>query len=157
MVFLPGIAKHHSLRFYAGMQNRTIQEAYFSDRIRFARGYESQANDRLRTYSASYTLPLGYPDVAKGSIIYVKRIKTNLFADVSEVSYKNSRQLYSSFGIDMLFDVHLLRMPMPFEFGVRTMYLENEKDIRFEFLWGVDFYAVGHILKNRNLGLKPYF
>jgi Tol biopolymer transport system component len=155
--FLPGIAKHHSLRFYAGMQNRTIREAYFSDRIRFARGYESQANDRLRTYSASYSLPLGYPDIAKGSIIYVKRIKTNLFADISEVSYRNNKQFYSSFGIDMLFDVHLLRMPMPFEFGVRSMYVEELKTLVYELLWGVDFYAVGHLLKTNHAPLRPYF
>lgn len=146
-VFLPGIMKHHSFRLYAGGQHKVYGQTYFGDAIRHARGYQALPNHELALLSASYSFPLWYPDVALGSFIYSKRLKTNFFFDHSRSVFNEKLTTLNSFGIDMLLDAHLLRMPMPFEFGLRTLYLENERKLRFEFLWGVDFYAVGQGLK----------
>lgn len=146
-VFLPGIMKHHSFRLYAGWHEKEYGQTYFGDAIRHARGYRALPNHELILLSASYSFPLWYPDLALGSLIYTKRFKVNLFYDHSRIIFKEKLTALSSYGVDLLLDAHLLRMPMPFEFGLRTMYLENERSFRFEFLWGVDFYAVARGLK----------
>jgi hypothetical protein len=156
-VFLPGLFRHHSLRLYAGYQQRNIQQAYFSDRIRFAKGYDAQFNDRLTTFSATYSFPVLYPDLALGYFIYNKRIKAGLFADHSRAVYRGQGNSWNAYGIDILFDVHLLRLIMPFEIGFRTIYLENEKNLSFEFLWGVDFYSIGQRMNYKNMAFAPVF
>lgn len=154
-VFLPGIARHHSLRLYIGWQNKNYGQTYFGDAIRFARGYEPRANEELALVSVNYALPLIYPDKALGSLIYAKRLRANVFVDYSFSTYRGILTELATYGIDLLMDAHLLRMPMPFEFGVRAMYLEGRAEVAFEFLWGVDFYALGRMLNLRNPVLRP--
>mgnify|MGYP002619556521 CR=1 FL=1 len=156
-VFLPGLFSHHSLRLYAAYQQRNIRQAYFSDRIRLAKGYEPEFNDRLMTLSATYSFPVLYPDLSLGYFIYNKRIRAALFADHSRVAYLGQGNSRNAYGLDILFDVHLLRLIMPFEIGFRTIYLEDDKNFRFELLWGVDFYALGHFLNIANMAPRPYF
>lgn len=156
LFWLPGFMQHHSVRIYAGMQSRIIAQAYFNDRIRFARGYLSQYNEELLTLSASYSLPIWYPDLALGWLIYAKRCKANFFVDHSRLFSNGETSLWNSIGLDILVDAHLLRMPMPFEFGLRTTYLENTGDFRFEFLWGIDFYAIGQRLPGNRKRIPVY-
>lgn len=154
--FLPGIARHHSFRVYAGWQQKVYGQTYFGDAVRIARGYEAKPNNELLLLSASYTLPLWYPDLAIGSLMYAKRLKANLFYEHSRVLYQDNISTYGSFGFDILVDAHLLRMPMPYELGFRTLYLENESKFTFEFLWGVNFYDVGQKLNGRSKFAPTY-
>lgn len=154
--FLPGIARHHSFRVYAGWQQKVDGQTYFGDAIRIARGHEAKPNNELMLLSASYSLPLWYPDLAIGSLIYTKRLKANFFYEHSRVIYQDDINAYGSFGFDILVDAHLLRMPMPYELGFRTVYLENKRALTFEFLWGVNFYDVGQKLNFRNRMLPTY-
>jgi len=156
-VFLPGMVKHHSLRLYLGWQKKNYGQTYFGDAIRFARGYEAKANDELTITSLNYSFPLLYPDKSLGSLIYAKRLKANIFMDYSILSYKNQQTGLFTYGVDILLDAHLFKMPMPFEFGVRAMYLESIKEVGFEFLWGVDFYSLGSLLNLRNPFIKSGF
>jgi hypothetical protein len=155
-IFLPGLVKHHSLRLYAGWQEKIYGSTYFGDAIRPARGYHALPNDELSLLSASYSMPLWYPDLALGSVLYAKRLKTNLFFDHSRTTFKDALTISNSIGIDLLLDAHLLRMPMPFEFGLRTIYLENDNSFMFEFLWGIDFYAVGQGLNGHRNRIPVY-
>ncbi|MDP2423973.1 MAG: hypothetical protein U1C46_09460 [Bacteroidales bacterium] len=150
--FLPGLLRHHSSRFYFGTQERERGRTYFNDVIRFARGYTSSPNPTLSTISASYSLPLWYPDLSLGSIVYAKRMRANMFYDLSHSPVDGGETSWSSFGLDLIIDAHLLRMPMPFELGVRALYRVNDRKIGFELISGVDFYAVGRMLGiNRNM------
>ncbi|MBE0663265.1 MAG: hypothetical protein IH597_12470 [Bacteroidales bacterium] len=155
-IFLPGLIKHHSFRLYSGWQEKIYGSTYFGDAIRPAQGYHALPNDELLLLSASYTLPLWYPDLAIGSIMYAKRLKANFFYEHSQVIYQEEISNYGSFGFDILIDAHLLRMPMPYELGFRTVYLENESTFTFEFLWGVNFYDVGQKLNGRRNMLPTY-
>ncbi len=151
-VFFPGALKHHSFRIYAGFQDRNIKYAYFGDKIRLARGYSEELNEQMVTLSASYSFPFSYPDIAAGSIIYIKRLKANIFADHSSVHYQRNKRSLNSYGIDIVADAHLLRMPMPYELGLRTMFTGSNRKFAFEFIWSVDFYAVGQAFrKGRNV------
>lgn len=155
-IFLPGLVKHHSLRLYAGWQEKLYGSTYFGDAIRPARGYRALPNDELLLLSASYSMPLWYPDLALGSVLYAKRLKANLFFDHSQTTFQDGLTTSNSVGIDLLLDAHLLRMPMPFEFGIRSIYLETDNSFSFEFLWGIDFYAVGQGLAGRRNFIPVY-
>jgi hypothetical protein len=157
VLYMPGIFRHHSFRLYAGTQRKIRMNTSFGDGIRLARGYHAMRNDKMATISLAYSFPFWYPDIAIGPVLYAKRLKANFFFDRSRVMIDQRQFILGSYGFDLLVDAHLLRMPMPFEFGLRTMYLENENNFRFEFLWGVDFYAVGHLLKTMNIAPRPYF
>jgi len=147
-VFLPGLLKHHSLRVYAGIQKKTNIHAYFNDKIRFARGYDDvPLNNEMLTLSASYSFPFAYPDFALGSVIYVKRLRANMFTDHSRTVFDLPEHSTVSAGFDIIADAHLLRLPMPFEFGLRTVYLQDLDKIAFQFLYGVDFYAIGNAFR----------
>lgn len=147
-VFLPGLLKHHSLRLYAGIQKKTNIHAYFNDKIRFARGYDDvPLNNEMLTLSASYSFPFAYPDFALGSVIYVKRLRANMFTDHSRTVFDLPEHSTVSVGFDIIADAHLLRLPMPFEFGLRTVYLQDLDKIAFQFLFGVDFYAIGNAFR----------
>jgi hypothetical protein len=156
VLYLPGFSRHHSFRAYAGSQEKNIERAAFNDGIRMARGYNLVRNDKMSTLSLAYSQPVWYPDIAIGSVVYAKRLKSNFFYDISRVSHWNVQTNFVSYGLDLLFDVHLFRMPMPFEVGIRSMYLDNTSTMTFQFLWGVNFYDVGQKLNGRSRMLPTY-
>ncbi len=145
-LFLPGLMRHHSFRFYTGIQDRKRVRTYFNDMIRFARGYQTTPRNKLTTISASYTLPLWYPDLSLGSLVYAKRLRANLFYDMSYSPVDGGETTWSSIGLDLLVDLHLLRMPMPFNMGVRTINRLNDGTLSFQLISTVDFYAIGRAL-----------
>ncbi len=154
--YLPGLLPHHSLRVYAGFQNRIARLLMFSDVIRFARGYQNVPSQRLQTFSAEYSFPLFYPDFSIGSLAYIKRIKSNLFADYSIISpsFYNTNQ-FSNVGIDLVADLHMFRMPMPLEAGIRLLHTFNFYDGGFSasMILGVNFATLGHIAALAGRGL----
>lgn len=151
--YLPGILRHHSLRLRGAFQ---FQEGFknqigapnnglylFSSPIFFPRGQTYRGFENLSTLSAEYRLPLIDPDLSLGRILYIKRIKANLFADYGygNTSYnwveaKDGKQVnfrgtdsrnYTSFGIDLTAQLHFMRFSQQFEVGVRAVYL-NDKE-----------------------------
>ena len=151
-VYLPGILQHHSLRIRGAYQNQggfknTIgapnNSLYlFGSPTLFPRVQTYRGFENLTTLSAEYRLPLFDPDWAIGRILYIKRIKANLFADYGYgftnynwVEFKDSKQVnfrgtdsktYNSFGIDLTAQFHLLRFSQQFEAGIRAIYLNDK-------------------------------
>ncbi len=139
--YLPGIAKHHSLRIYAAVEKKNPAEYAYNNVIAFPRGYYDLIAEKCISLKADYLLPLLYPDLSIGSLFYIKRIKSNLFYDYAAGSISGPASQYTSYGIDLSFDMHILRFVAPFDIGLRTIYLENYKDFSFELLFNVNFNA----------------
>jgi hypothetical protein len=151
-VYFPGILKHHSLRLRWAYQN---QEGFknnigapnnnlylFGSPTFFPRGYTYRGFENLTTLSAEYRLPLIDPDWAIGRLLYIKRIKANLFAEngygftnYNWTEIKDGKQLnyrgtdtksYTSLGVDLTAQFHFLRFSQQFEAGVRAIYLTDK-------------------------------
>lgn len=154
MFYLPGLLAHHSLRLYGGFQNRASRQLSFANAVRFARGYRIHPSHRLQTFTADYSFPLFYPDFSIGSLAYIKRLKSNLFADYSIItpSFNHSNR-FSSAGIDLIADLHLFRMPMPFEAGIRLSYTFNDRVFNYSLLVGVNFDTLGRFAASAARGL----
>jgi hypothetical protein len=96
----------------------------YSNVIRTPRGYSNIRGNELYSLQANYELPLFYPDFSLGSLVYFKRLRTNIFTDFTQ-SYVSTTTNYNSVGIDLLTDVHLLRFFSPVALGLRSAYLDN--------------------------------
>ena len=152
--YFPGIANHHSLIFYGGFQYREIdnrQYFYSVNRISLPRGYYHVMNEPLARMitklSLNYGLPLIYPDLSLGSAAYIKRIRANAFGDFSYVydllAYTENQteyisESYSSFGLDIISDLHLFRFYFPFSIGLRFSYIPHFEKVYPEILLSID-------------------
>ena len=123
---VPGLMKHHALVLESGYERQHGTYTYSSD-IRFPRGYDSFTGRDLTKYSATYEMPLFYPDWSIGQAAYIKRISGNLFYDYGKVG-----TLYRSTGVEAVFDTNFLHLPPPIRFGVRYTWRIDYRNAKVE-------------------------
>ena len=85
ILFFPGLFTSHSFVLSAGYENqKPVREMLYRNNIAYPRGYgDNLISEKLFSFSADYTMPLFYPDLAAGSLLYLKRIRGSLFFDGS--------------------------------------------------------------------------
>jgi hypothetical protein len=84
--YFPGIAKTHSLVLNgAYLKKDSSGQISFSSGFPFSRGYQSVNLFKMYKWGANYHLPLLYPDAGFGNIIYLLRVRGNLFYDDTQV------------------------------------------------------------------------
>lgn len=138
LFYLPGFVKHHGFRLYAGYQDRFVDWYAYSGLIRVPRGYSGIYADGAFSASAGYVLPLACPEWSLGPVLYLKRIKAGLFYDLMLNLDVPSEEYYQSVGMDITVDFHLFRNFVPLEAGLRTIYLPDQSQFAFEFLYSVN-------------------
>ena len=141
-LYFPGIFKHHTLRTYWAWQNRKItptQDNYlFRGRIRYPRGEESVIRmeesvigtfEDFYSMSVDYIFPLLYPDLRIGPLLYIQRIRADLFFDygygrtyIQQPNYFYQQQEFMSTGIELKFDFNVVRFYPKIEIGVGYYY-----------------------------------
>jgi hypothetical protein len=88
-LFLPGIATVHHLVISGGFQQRDTLRALFSNSLASARGYSDYyrtgAGSRMWRVSGNYHFPLLIPDWGFGNILYLHRLRANVFYDVQRL------------------------------------------------------------------------
>lgn len=146
--YFPGIGNHHSFNVYAGYQKQWPLRFYLPvNHIAFPRGYANFVSEEISRLSANYAFPFLYPEWSLGWLLYIKRLKANLFCDmgygknVQEI--KNGvRELYTgrytSAGIEIFADLHLFRIIFPLQAGFRYSYLPMDQAHDIELLFSVN-------------------
>jgi hypothetical protein len=89
--------------------------------------------DMIYKVGTNYHLPLAYPDLGLWGIIYLYRLRTNIFVDYSRVhttaSDTNMETInYNSLGAELIMDTRILNL-YDFTFGFRYSYLINEDPV----------------------------
>ena len=149
-LYFPGFARHHSINFLAGYQHQQItldeNEYWFNNRMPFPRGYPASVFENFYTVRSNYALPILYPDLHIGPWLNIQRIKAELFYDYGygELDVTNTDRnlqakfdhLYGSTGIDLTFDINVMRALPLIELGVRFVYIPEYESTQFEFLVG---------------------
>jgi hypothetical protein len=146
-VYLPGIARHHSLQLSGGWQEQKPKEYLFGSMLAFPRGYINGQTEKLRIGLAEYSFPFLYPDRNLSFLVYLKRLSANLFCHAAENRYRvYNRQSYRwqsdqllSIGADILADVNFLRSYFPVNIGLRTVYVPETKEIQPHLLFKISF------------------
>jgi hypothetical protein len=132
LIYLPGLLSNSSFRVLNSM-NRISPIDYPDAVLDFPRGQIVRQAQSSYNLKLDYALPLSYPDYHLTWLIYIKRIKADLFFDagtpVPEIKW------FMSAGLDITFDYNLLRTGIDMESGFRLMYFPTTRKPGFEFLY----------------------
>ncbi len=123
-IYLPGLDYNHSLRFTTSYQQEKAKNQYqHSDNFGYPRGYRVPVNDDVFRIGMDYMFPLAYPDFGPYGILYLKRIRMNLFTDVGQSRYHetNFNNNFHSVGTDIYFDMNAYNL-LPISIVVRYSY-----------------------------------
>jgi hypothetical protein len=141
-LYFPGLIRHQGLWVYGGYQLRHDNELLtysFSNIIAYPRGYTGAYDEDLVSFSLNYALPLWYPDFSFGSVIYLKRLKINLYYDWANGKNQDYFDEYQSMGGELTTDFHFLRFVAPIEMGIRSIYHPANGEWGFEFLYSISY------------------
>ncbi|MBD0260266.1 MAG: hypothetical protein ICV83_31505, partial [Cytophagales bacterium] len=113
-LLLPGLGRHHGLWLRGGYQREDLQrnrQSYrFPTTLLFPRGFAYQSFERFVKGSLDYRLPILYPDLALWRLVYLQRIKGNLFYDAGRGVTEGSARYFYSIGLDLTADFNVLRL-----------------------------------------------
>jgi hypothetical protein len=123
-VFLPGVGRHHAVRFRAGYQRQYQAQYQFAPAVSFPRGEGYVSFDRLRVASLDYSLPLAFTHWELGRWLYVQRLRAAVFGDAARGTNTKAAGVrnYRNVGFDALVLFNVLRLRTPIEAGVRVVY-----------------------------------
>ncbi len=139
-LFFPGFFKHDGFRLYAGAEYRNNVSLFFSNFISYPRGYTNVFKEDGFSLKADYKFPVWYPDLRIGGLMYLKRLKMDLFCDYADNFYASIRDPFMlSTGTELMLDLHLMRYFAPFEIGVRSSYIPKMGEARFNLLFSTGF------------------
>jgi Tol biopolymer transport system component len=144
VTFFPGVFAHHHFYIRGGLQVQRPEEYFIPiNRIDFPRGYNTAVSGKFASLIFNYSFPAGYPDLAIGPLLYLKRFRVNLFHDWSygsEIKEHNASGVvdysgaYRSFGTEILADMHILRVIFPVTAGIRLGYIPGKQKFFSEFM-----------------------
>jgi len=136
-IYVPGFMRHHGIRVDVNRQVNSGKYAY-SNRIVMPRGYLSLNDSALTCFAFNYKFPFLYPDIALGPVVYVKRLKANLFYDGGLGTTHGESHRLQSTGVELTADLHILRFIFPVDIGFRFGYRPIEKQYFSDFLFSVN-------------------
>jgi hypothetical protein len=102
-------------------------------------------------------MPLAYPDFNLSSILYLTRIRTGLFYDLtlgtgnyvfstreqgSAMDYHDYGETFRSFGVQLLSDFYLFRIPFMITSGVEASWRNFGEYPYFKLLFNIDLYGM---------------
>ncbi|MEN8154957.1 MAG: hypothetical protein ABFR75_13140, partial [Acidobacteriota bacterium] len=118
-VYLPGIFKHNHLKLSFAYEKQDPLNYIFSSYIPFSKGYDQVFHKNLIYASADYSFPIAYPDFSMGKLLYLKRIKGNIFYNYLRGYDTSVITNYNSAGVEIRGDMNLLTIPVDLEAGCR--------------------------------------
>lgn len=148
-LYVPGILKHQTLKLSGQHQVQyplDPSRPAFINLMRMPRGLNGIYGRVLSRYSVDYVFPIVYPDWEITALVYLKRIRGNLWADymmgtdviIRDPSPHYENKNYATLGADLLFDLNILRIPFPISVGGRYIYEPESKRSMYQFLFSID-------------------
>lgn len=123
-LYFPGPLPTHGVRLSAAhLRKDSLHQINFSSGFPFSRGYQGVNFYRMNFAGINYYFPIAYPDAGVASIVYLLRIRANLFFDYTHIrdytdSHLSSTRDFRSAGIEMYFDTKWWNQA-PVSFGIR--------------------------------------
>ena len=133
-LFLPSI-KNHSIVLSAAYQRIDTNSVVFSNRFSKSRRYveDYYYYKKMWRVSGNYHFPIAYPDAGFANIVYLQRIRGNVFydytrADTSFFSGPGQNTNLRSTGAEIYFDTKWWN-ELPISFGIRASYLLDNGNV----------------------------
>lgn len=131
-LYLPGIMSSHNLLLTGSFQEiDTLGQLSFSNRFAYSRGYTGRYFSRMWRLSANYHLPLIYPDWGFANILYLQRVRANIFYDFTKVYSRDKTQTRDqrSVGGEVYVDTKWWNQyPLTFGFRVSRLLDQDQYD-----------------------------
>ncbi|MEO8405158.1 MAG: hypothetical protein ABI480_11195 [Chitinophagaceae bacterium] len=124
VLYLPGFLPTHSLVLTGAYQETDTLNALFGNRYPYPRGYNEAYFSRMFGGAVNYHFPIFYPDWGFGNILYLQRVRGNLFYDFTRVFSTNKKASADqrSIGGELFVDTKWWNQ-YPLTFGIRMSYL----------------------------------
>ncbi|MEP6595282.1 MAG: hypothetical protein ABJA71_05015, partial [Ginsengibacter sp.] len=129
--YLPGALSTHSIVLNGAylLKDKSV-EINFSNSFPFSRGYISETLYRMIKWGVNYHLPLLYPEAGFANIVYLLRVRSDLFYDQTHIKdfFRNGDIFkidFRSTGTEIYFDTKWWN-ELPLTFGIRYSRLLDE-------------------------------
>ena len=125
-IYLPGFMPTHSIVLAGAFQETDTLNALFGNRFPYSRGYTEAYFSRMWKIAGNYHFPIIYPDFGFANILYLQRIRGNLFYDFTRVYSRNKTATRDqrSWGGEMYIDTKWWNQ-YSLTFGFRMTHLLN--------------------------------
>jgi hypothetical protein len=156
--YFPGILANNGIRFRFEKEKQNPSLYLYGSMISFPRGYSNIISTDINFFSIDYALPLVYPDFNIASLLYIKRIRADLFYDYasgtgnyyfdvivngkSTNAFHEGNEKFSSFGVELMSDFHVFRIPFMISAGVRTAWKNLNEKPYFGLLFNMDLFGM---------------
>jgi hypothetical protein len=156
--YFPGFLPSNGIKIRFEKEKQNPEKFMYRSRISLPRGYENIISRDLNFLSIDYAAPLAYPDFNIASLLYIKRIRTSLFYDYAQgtgntyyestseglkpAEYRDYSEIFSSFGIELMADLHLFRIPYMMSCGVQSAWPRGNNSPVFKFLLNIDLFGM---------------
>jgi len=157
--YFPGILHNNSIRvrLEAEKQARPYEFYRRTNRISFSRSYENITSFEAQFLSVDYFLPLAYPDFNIAALLYLKRIRAGVFYDYTRGTgniigtftngdyseeFHNYSETFKSYGVELMSDFYVLRIPYMISAGVRTAFRSFDEKPYFGLLLNINIYGM---------------
>lgn len=143
--YWPGILRNHGLMLRLGYQYQELDgKALYLPKhlLDTPRGYNFQYQTHQQwAFKGDYAFPILSPDLSIGPLIYIRRIRANLFYDLSrnQARSKGPWSNQSSYGGDLIFDWNVFRMSYPITTGARFIQPLDYGKFQVEALFSISF------------------
>lgn len=134
LVYMPGGLANSSIRVLNSVHFNSFTLFLEDPYADLPRGTSVLPGDRYYSFKADYSMPLAYPEWSVSWLLYIKRLKANLFFDGS-FGWDHQDWQFTT-GLDFLADYHLIRAGVQLESGIRMLYFPQDKRFGAEFLYG---------------------
>ncbi len=132
-LYFPGLYKTHSVVVNGSLQKRDTLSDIFSRTFSYARGYGALSTRSMYKVGFNYHFPLIYPDLGFANIVFLQRIRANIFYDYAITTARINSLLTNiksnSVGGELYFDGKIWNA-FPINIGIRYTKL-LQKDLLY--------------------------
>ncbi len=156
--YMPGILSNNGLRLRFEIEDQHPALYQYGNTVSFPRGYYNIISRQIGFLSGDYVFPVAYPDFNISSLLYLKRIRSGLFYDYASGRdntyynqnvagmpsnyFHNYKETFRSFGIELMADFHILRIPFMISGGTRAVWKNINREPVFEALFNIDLFGL---------------
>jgi hypothetical protein len=155
--YFPGILKNNGIRLRLEAENQNPEKFILGNRVSFSRSYDNIVSKKHEFYSADYFMPLAYPDFNLSSFLYLTRIRTDFFYDLTRGTgnyvfttgeeggkrdFHDYREIFRSFGIQLMSDFYVLRVPFMVSAGLEASWRDLGETPFLKVLFNIDLFGM---------------
>ena len=153
--YFPGLFRNHGLKIRLEAEKQEPVKFVLSNHTSFSRGFENIISEKIQFISADYFMPLFYPDFNISSLLYITRIRTDLFFDNTTGTgnyifssqegtpdYHDYSETFRSFGLELVSDFYLFRMPFLITSGIQASWLNIKEAPHIRLLFSINLFGL---------------